>query len=56
MTSEAQWLIYRGSGEPHDAIADLPEAPPWRRFDGEIAEEPAVTSTVGSRQIGRAHV
>lgn len=49
MTSEAQWLIYRGSGEPHDAIADLPEAPPWRRFDGEIAEEPAVTSTVGSR-------
>jgi MoxR-like ATPase len=49
MTSEAQWLIYRGSGEPHDGIAELPEAPPWRRFDGEVAEESAVPGTVGSR-------
>jgi MoxR-like ATPase len=49
MTSEAQWLIYRGSGEPHDGISDLPEAPPWRRFDGEVAEEPVVTGAVGSR-------
>jgi MoxR-like ATPase len=49
MTSEAQWLIYRGTGEPHDGIAELPEAPPWRRFDGQVAEEAAVTATVGSR-------
>lgn len=49
MTSEAQWLIYRGTGEPHDGITELPEAPPWRRFDGDVVEEPAVTGTVGSR-------
>ena len=49
MTSEAQWLIYRGTGEPHDGIGELPEAPPWRRFDGEVADGPAVTGTVGSR-------
>lgn len=49
MTSEAQWLIYRGTGEPHDGITELPEAPPWRRFDGEVAEEPSMTGTVGSR-------
>ncbi|MEW1862360.1 MULTISPECIES: MoxR family ATPase [unclassified Streptomyces] len=26
------WLIYRGSGEPHDGIQDLPAPPPWRAF------------------------
>lgn len=52
MVSEAQWLIYRGTKEPHDGVNDLPEAPPWRRFDGEVDEEdPAssVSETVGSR-------
>jgi MoxR-like ATPase len=33
----SDWLIYRGSGEPHDGIADLPEPPPWRVF---YADEP----------------
>ncbi len=28
------WLIYRGTGEPHDGITRLPPAPPWRSFDG----------------------
>lgn len=28
-----EWLIYRGSGEPHDGILGLPEPPPWRRLD-----------------------
>ncbi|MCL8016315.1 MoxR family ATPase [Streptomyces sp. AS02] len=28
----SDWLIYRGTGEPHDGIADLPEPPPWRVF------------------------
>src|SRR5512142_669962 len=28
------WLIFRGTGDPHDGIARLPEPPPWRRFDG----------------------
>jgi MoxR-like ATPase len=35
-----QWLIYRGDGEPHDRIANLPEPPPWRRFDGQVRDEP----------------
>ncbi|MFG3386657.1 AAA family ATPase [Streptomyces rochei] len=32
--TETQWHIYRGTGEPHDGIARLPPAPPWRDFDG----------------------
>ncbi|MFG3291801.1 AAA family ATPase [Streptomyces sp. NPDC048179] len=28
----SDWLIYRGGGEPHDGITDLPEPPPWRVF------------------------
>lgn len=28
----SDWLLYRGSGEPHDGIANLPEPPPWRAF------------------------
>src|SRR5689334_12572557 len=31
------WLIYTGKAEPHDF--DLPAAPPWRRFDGEVPVE-----------------
>ncbi|MFF7490240.1 AAA family ATPase [Streptomyces luteogriseus] len=30
----SDWLIYRGSGEPHDGIDRLPPPPPWRDFDG----------------------
>jgi MoxR-like ATPase len=30
----ADWLIYHGTGEPHDGIDRLPEPPPWRVFDG----------------------
>ncbi|MFD4351963.1 AAA family ATPase [Nocardia sp. NPDC058518] len=29
------WPIYRGSGEPHNGIANLPDPPNWRQFDGE---------------------
>jgi MoxR-like ATPase len=31
--SRDNWLIYRGSGEPHDGILSLPEPPPWRGLD-----------------------
>lgn len=41
MTNEATWQIYRGTGEPHNAIADLPDPPPWRRFDGLVEDDPA---------------
>lgn len=39
MTDNDQWRVYRGTGEPHDGIARLPEAPPWRRFDGDVRDE-----------------
>lgn len=29
------WLIYRGTGEPHDGISHLTHPPPWRAFHGE---------------------
>lgn len=29
-----EWMIYQGSGAPHDGIERLPPAPPWRDFDG----------------------
>jgi MoxR-like ATPase len=35
-TSNTKWPIYRGDGERR--AADLPEPPPWRRFDGEPIE------------------
>ncbi|GAA1575758.1 MoxR family ATPase [Dactylosporangium maewongense] len=28
-----EWLIYRGSGVPHDDIDSLPPPPPWRQFE-----------------------
>ncbi|WP_322749920.1 MULTISPECIES: MoxR family ATPase [unclassified Frankia] len=31
------WLIYRGTGEPHDGITRLPPAPAWRSFNGSPA-------------------
>jgi MoxR-like ATPase len=27
-----QWWIYQGTGQPHDAIEDLPDPPSWRAF------------------------
>jgi hypothetical protein len=32
-SSRQDWRIYRGDGKPHDGIRELPEPPPWRRFD-----------------------
>lgn len=31
--------IFQGRGEPHDRINDLPEPPPWRRFDEDAKRE-----------------
>ncbi|MFG2556264.1 AAA family ATPase [Streptomyces sp. NPDC048581] len=28
------WSVYTGTDEPHDGIAELPDPPPWRAFDG----------------------
>ncbi|MGW2557913.1 AAA family ATPase [Streptomyces sp. NPDC001514] len=34
MSEPSEWLIYRGAGEPHDGIEQLPPPPPWRDFAG----------------------
>lgn len=28
------WLVFRGTGQPHDGVDRLPAPPPWRAFDG----------------------
>lgn len=30
----ADWLIFKGTGEPHDGISRLPAPPPWRSYQG----------------------
>ncbi|MEU8627067.1 MoxR family ATPase [Streptomyces sp. NPDC048669] len=34
MSEPSEWLIYRGIGEPHDGVPQLPPPPPWRDFSG----------------------
>ncbi|MFD7503100.1 AAA family ATPase [Streptomyces sp. NPDC059850] len=48
-----EWLIYRGTGEPHDGIAELPSPPPWRRFDGgPPLPGPAALDSASTRRLG----
>ena len=49
------WLIYQGTGEPHDGIRRLPEPPPWRNFDGAptLDSEPGLDSAT-FRRLGSA--
>lgn len=50
--SRDEWLIYRGTGEPHDRVRDLPEPPPWRRFDQrEGRRERAMTYQIGPAEV-----
>ncbi|MBZ4016856.1 AAA family ATPase [Streptomyces purpurogeneiscleroticus] len=53
MSGPNEWLIYRGTGEPHDGIAALPDPPPWRDFDGGplVAPGPATDSS-STRRLG----
>lgn len=40
MTLEpTKWPIFRGDGEEHDGITDLPAPPPWRTFHGVVKNE-----------------
>src|SRR5579871_3685983 len=37
------WWVYTGSGRPRadlDLARDLPDPPPWRRFDGSVLQPP----------------
>jgi MoxR-like ATPase len=47
------WRIYQGVGQPHDGIDRLPEAPPWRRFDGGPLVAPSFhEDKAGGRRLG----
>ncbi|MGX1133073.1 MoxR-like ATPase [Streptomyces glaucescens] len=47
------WLVYRGSGEPHDGIARLPDPPPWRAFDGgPVIKKTPPLGTESTRRLG----
>ncbi|AEW96481.1 MULTISPECIES: AAA family ATPase [Streptomycetaceae] len=48
-----EWLIYRGTGQPHEGIDRLPPPPPWRNFDGgpEVSP-PAPIDTASTRRLG----
>lgn len=47
------WLIYRGSGEPHDDIDRLPPPPRWRAFDGGPVVKPRLGyDSASSRRLG----
>jgi MoxR-like ATPase len=41
------WLIYKGSGQPHDGILRLPPPPPWRTFWGGPPTAFSPTGTAG---------
>jgi MoxR-like ATPase len=39
-----KWHIFLGTGIPSNRIAELPPPPPWRRFNGDVAE------TIGKKE------
>ncbi|EFL34809.1 ATPase central domain-containing protein [Streptomyces viridochromogenes DSM 40736] len=50
----SDWLIYRGAGEPHDGIDQLPTPPPWRGFDGgPVLPPPMDLDTASVRRLGQ---
>ncbi|RPF36189.1 MoxR family ATPase [Streptomyces sp. TLI_185] len=48
------WLIYRGTGEPHDGAEMLPAPPPWRDFDGGplVTADPEPDWALSRRRLG----
>ncbi|MFF2325346.1 MULTISPECIES: AAA family ATPase [unclassified Streptomyces] len=54
MSEPSEWLIYRGAGEPHGGIEQLPPPPPWRDFAGRGAPEAGESDGDGSadRRLG----
>ncbi len=48
------WLIYRGTGEPHDDLrSKLPPPPRWREFNGEPLVNPKLgAESVTARRLG----
>jgi MoxR-like ATPase len=54
MSEPSEWLIYRGAGEPHDGIEQLPSPPPWRDFAAREAPDPGDGGTGSDRTDGSA--
>ncbi|MEW2485263.1 MoxR family ATPase [Streptomyces sp. NPDC048411] len=54
MSEPSEWLIYRGAGEPHDGIDQLPSPPPWRDFAAREAPDPGDGGTGSDRTDGSA--
>ncbi|MEU3222186.1 MoxR family ATPase [Streptomyces sp. NPDC006976] len=52
MSEPSEWLIYRGVGEPHDEVAQLPPPPPWRDFTGGRADGEADGTESADRRLG----
>ncbi|WP_158849946.1 AAA family ATPase [Saccharothrix deserti] len=50
---DSRWLVYRGTGRPHDGIETLPPPPPWRAFDGEVAAEPESWAEADVRRLNK---
>jgi MoxR-like ATPase len=50
MSGSDDWLIYRGTGMPHNGINQLPPPPPWRQFAAEAAMEPREEPYLTSRR------
>ncbi|MFD7428791.1 AAA family ATPase [Streptomyces sp. NPDC059818] len=51
MSEPSEWLIYRGIGEPHDGVPQLPPPPPWRDFSGGRGT-PADADDSADRRLG----
>ncbi|MFE7126360.1 AAA family ATPase [Streptomyces sp. NPDC057617] len=49
------WPVYTGADEPHDGVAELPEPPPWRAFNGgPVVEPPQDDTTPSPDRVHRA--
>lgn len=55
--TDTPWPIYRGDGTSHDGIGHLPDAPPWRRFQGApvIAADPESDADMPRRLGNMGH-
>ncbi|MEW1722265.1 MoxR family ATPase [Streptomyces sp. NPDC093109] len=55
MSESSEWLIYRGAGEPHGGIGQLPPPPPWRDFGGHGGDGSADRRLGGYRHEAELH-
>jgi len=53
------WLIYRGTGEPHGGADSLPAPPPWRQFTGgppqKVPPGPSGDAKLGDLRIATSY-